>query len=736
MSSRGEAPKSSGPAVPVAHGTASWKIGATLGVAAALLGVALTTAYRESRVLAGVTARVAAAERAIGRLDRVVARILAAETAERGYVITGEEGYAADFDSAVTGVRQTLAELAGAPGGVPPDSLALLSGQVDEAIGHLGSVILARRRRGFAAGWALIRIGRGERLMGDIRHLARILADGAAAAVVRETQTQQRASGWVSIALLAFGFLALALVVGAFGLLRRDVTRQRLAARQAQEREAHYRLLFDANPGAMWVYDRETLGFLAVNDAATRHYGYSREEFLALTIRDIRPPSDIPQLEALVRQRTSGPAAFTDLRHRKKDGTVFEVEISVDSIEFAGRNAAFVLALDVSERRRLEEQFRQAQKLEAVGRLAGGIAHDFNNMLTAIVSYSALLLEDLPAGHPRRRDVQEILGAADRATALTRQLLAFSRKQVLEPRVLDLNALIANLENLLSRVIGDDVELVAALDPALGSVKADPGQIEQVIVNLAVNARDAMPDGGKLTLETADVELDDAYAREHPSVAPGRYVMLAVSDTGIGMDEATQARIFEPFFTTKPQGQGTGLGLATVYGIVKQSGGNVWMYSEPGRGTTFKIYLPRVDAPAAPLAPPTAAAAAPRGDETVLLVEDEPAVRRTARKALERLGYAILEAPDAATALNLAGRHQGPIHLLLTDVVMPGMDGRDLARRLVADRPGTRVVFMSGYAGDAVIRHGLLEPGVAYLEKPFTPTALADKVRKILDSPP
>jgi two-component system, cell cycle sensor histidine kinase and response regulator CckA len=383
--------------------------------------------------------------------------------------------------------------------------------------------------------------------------------------------------------------------------------------------------------------------------------------------------------------------------------------------------------------RQSEAALRQAQKTEAIGRLAAGVAHDFNNILTAITGYAQLLLEDLGPKDPHREDVDEIRKAADRAAGLTRQLLAFSRQQILQPTVLDLNTLVSETEGMLGRLLGEDIQLATRLAPDLGAVKTDRSQIEQVIMNLAVNARDAMPQGGQLTIETANVEMHEVYAREHFPAAPGSYVMLAVSDTGTGMTPETQGHMFEPFFTTKEKGKGTGLGLATVYGIIKQSAGFIWVYSEPGHGTTFKIYLPRVGQLPEPRISSAGRSQTLAGTETVLLAEDEPAVRAVARQSLERHGYTVLEAPSGEAALDLAQRHSGQIHLLLTDVVMPGMSGRALALRLASVRREMRTIYMSGYTDEAITRHGVLESGVRYVQKPFSPDALVRRVREALD---
>ena len=423
----------------------------------------------------------------------------------------------------------------------------------------------------------------------------------------------------------------------------------------------------------------------------------------------------------------------------RKDHATINVRLSGRAFRDNANTIFFELfAEDVTERRALEQQLRQAQKMEAVGRLAGGIAHDFNNLLMVISGYSEFLLERIGPEPSLRGPAQEIANAAGRATSLTRQLLAFSRKQMLAPKVVDLNGVVQENLKMLTRLIGEDIDLVMVPSSQVGAVKADPGQIEQVVMNLAVNARDAMPQGGKLTIETANVTLDANYARFHSPVKPGNYVMLAISDTGMGMDAETQTHIFEPFYTTKGL-KGTGLGLSTVYGIIKQSEGYIWVYSESGKGTTFKIYLPRVDAAAMQLeAPQPAASAEPSGSsrETILLVEDEENLRQLARQSLEHQGYTVIDAPDGAAAIRLSQSHKGPIHLLLTDVIMPGMNGRELANQVSSTRPEIKVLYMSGYTENHIGHNGTLDEGITLLQKPFTLPALKAKVREVLDTPP
>jgi two-component system cell cycle sensor histidine kinase/response regulator CckA len=628
------------------------------------------------------------------------------------------------------------------------------------------------------------------------------------------------------------------------------------AEKQLKHSEEQYRLLFEASPSPMWVMDRDTLAFLATNEAAVHHYGFSRPELLTMTMLDVTIEEDVPALIEAFSHPLEDRGRAETWRHHKKDGTVMVVETASHPLPFLGKLAVLVLAHDITEiknnleklrqseerfvkafrssplaisistraesrylevndaflemveypreavvgrtthelkiwlepeervemllqlsdtgrmkgfnakivtrsgevriveisaelieldgtacvlavihditeGKRMEEQFRQAQKMEAVGRLAGGIAHDFNNMLSVIIGYSELLQERLGSG-PDRKSVDEIKKAAERAASLTRQLLAFSRRQILLPRVLDLNAIVDTLSKMLRHMIGEDIELVLVPATDLGSVRADSAQTEQIIMNLVVNARDAMPRGGRIVISTSNADLDEAYANQNPSVRPGSYVLLAVSDTGSGMSEATMRHIFEPFFTTKGPGKGTGLGLSMVYGIVNQSGGSIGVSSELGKGTTFKIYLPRVDEDAV-IEHRRAESPIVRGSETILLVEDEESLRVLIAGLLESNGYKVVQAADGKEAIRLASRN-GPMDLLMTDVVMPGMSGSDLADALRVSVPELKLLFISGYTGDLITQHGVHETEAALLEKPFTRHTLLSKVKVVLDS--
>lgn len=524
-------------------------------------------------------------------------------------------------------------------------------------------------------------------------------------------------------------------IIGAI-LIFSDVSEKQQALSQIRESEERHRLLFEENPVPMTVYDENSLHYLSANTAALDLYGYTHEEFLALTVPGAVPPELREETRLRLMDAPRGGPRSGEWIHQRKDGTRLILRGWSHPLQMKGANARLAVAIDITEYRGLESKLHQSQKMEAIGQLAGGIAHDFNNLLTVINGYAALTMQLLGADSPLRQNLEAIEAAGERAARLTQQLLAFSRRQVLQPTTLNLNDVLLSLQPMLRRLLREDVELTLALDPALEHVLADATQLEQVAMNLAINARDAMESGGRLTMETANVELGQAYAESHADVAPGAYVLLAVSDNGCGMDAATQAHIFEPFFTTKQKRGGTGLGLPTVYGIVKQSGGHVSVYSEPGTGTSFKIYLPVSNA--AGDSPDPRADGSPvlhRGSETILLVEDDSGVRKFSTMILSELGYTIVAAADGREALDLAACFEHDIHLLLTDVVLPRMSGRELSRTLAPLRPAMKVVYVSGYTENAIVHHGVLDPGIDYLPKPFAAESLARKVREVLDKP-
>jgi two-component system cell cycle sensor histidine kinase/response regulator CckA len=520
--------------------------------------------------------------------------------------------------------------------------------------------------------------------------------------------------------------------------LETRVAERTVALERAQEdlAEANRQVqaVIDASPLAIVRLDLEGR-VQAWNHAAEQIYGWTAEEVLNRPLPTV-PDEGVLQFHKLLAEAGQGEVLTGfPLRRRRKDGTLIDVRLwSAPLRDSAGviRGKIAILA-DVTDQRRLEQQLMQSQKMEAIGRLAGGVAHDFNNVITVVSGYGQMLLDGLQNEPDLRDAAEEVLKAADRAAGLAAQLLTFSRRQASQPRIIEINAVVRDMERMLGRLIGESVELATVLRPGVGPLRADPGQIEQVVMNLVVNARDAMPGGGKITVETAEVVLDEHYSATHAGVTPGKYVMLAVSDTGTGMDAETRSHIFEPFFTTKERGKGTGLGLSTVYGIVKQHGGDIWVYSEPGRGTTFKIYLPLAAAPAtSPAAEPKPPVRGSCG-ETILLVEDEEGVRKYVRGVLETHGYRVLEASSGEAALKIGTSFQEPIALLLTDVVMPKMGGRELAAALAPHRPGMKVLYLSGYTDHVVVDRGVVHNGSEFLQKPFTPDALARKIREILD---
>ncbi|RLF59742.1 MAG: hypothetical protein DRN37_03560, partial [Thermoplasmata archaeon] len=525
--------------------------------------------------------------------------------------------------------------------------------------------------------------------------------------------------------------------------ISRDNTERHLAQAALKESEERYRALFDRSLDCIYVHDFEG-NFIDANEAALTLLGYDREEIPSLAFASLLTDDQLPlAFQNLTELKETGwQKELGEFSLKRKDGQIVYVE-SKSSVIYRDQKPVAVLGIarDITRRKqaekekeKLQAQLNQAQKMEAIGVLAGGVAHDFNNLLTTIIGNADLALMDLQEETPVYHCIEEMRKAGKRAAALTRQLLAFSRKQTIQPEIVNLNEIIMESEKMLRRLIGEDINFVTVYEEEPWHVCMDPGQVDQILMNLAVNARDAMPKGGKLTIETANVDLDERYFREHGVKSEhGQYIMVAVTDTGVGMDRETQARIFEPFFTTKGLGRGTGLGLSTTFGIVKQNNGLIWVYSEEGKGTTFKIYLPRSEKQSETSGQEKRPLPQIRGTETILLVEDEEALRDLAKRMLGEYGYTVVFAGDGEEALKRADDHKDAIHLLLTDVVMPAMDGKELAEKLQSKRPEMKVLFMSGYTDNAGAHHGILDTGLSFIQKPFTAASLAQKVREVLD---
>ena len=608
-----------------------------------------------------------------------------------------------DLTGRILSVNQTAAELLGY------DQETLLSKNIEEILfsgsqNEFDSYVAELQKTGSAQGTMTVQTRGGEKRVWDYNNTLR--TEGVSVPIVRG--------------------------------MAHDVTEQSQAEKSLRENQARLAGIVNSAMDAIISVDSDQR-IVLFNTAAERILGCPASEAIGQSIERFIPQPFRQQHQQHIRDFGERGVTSRSMRSQRAlsglraDGEEFPIEASISQIEVAGQKLFTVILRDITERTQLEEQLRQSQKMEAIGRLAGGVAHDFNNVLTVIIGYSQLVQAQLDDASPLRHDLEEIETAGHRAAGLTAQLLAFSRKQVLQPRVLDLNEVISDVDKMLRRLIGEDIDLITIARPDLGRVKADPGQIEQILLNLAVNSRDAMPRGGKLTIETADIELDEIYASSHADVVPGPYVMLAVSDTGHGIDAETQSHIFEPFFTTKLPGKGTGLGLSTVFGIVKQSGGHVWVYSEPGHGAAFKVYFPRVDEPADAAAAPTKSIESLYGSENILVVEDDEAVRNVSRVALEKYGYTVLEAGSGAQALEAFGPLATAIDLVMTDVIMAGMSGPALVVHLKELHPDVKVLYVSGYTEEATIHHGVLTEGIAFLQKPFTPDGLARKVRQLLD---
>ncbi len=512
-----------------------------------------------------------------------------------------------------------------------------------------------------------------------------------------------------------------------------DITERKKADESLRQTLAWQAAIFEGSRDGILISDKSAK-IVAANAAACELTGYSKQELLKMRASDLQTEADLTELAVLHDRILAGEDIQGETIITTKDGRCIDAEFGHQRVLISGVPYVHTIARDVSSRKLLEAQLLQAQKMEAIGALAGGVAHDFNNLLSVIKGYTELLLDGFDQNDSRRQDLEQIEKASQRAVSLTSQLLAFSRKQILQPEILNLGAAIAEMSTMLRRLIGEDVELITLAEPNLGLINADPGQIQQIVMNLTVNARDAMPQGGKLIIEAANADLDERSVRTRPMMGKGPYVVLAISDNGIGMDAAIRSRIFEPFFTTKEKGKGTGLGLSTVYGIVKQSNGFIWVYSEPGKGTTFKIYFPRVRSEVNQAAGTKKIKHEDEGSETVLLVEDETSVRALASRILCERGYSVLQAGDGVEALRVARDFNGEIDLVLTDVVMPGISGRTLVARLESLRPGIKSLYMSGYTDTAIVDHGILDSKVAFLQKPFTVQSLAHKVREVINA--
>ncbi|HEX9054977.1 MAG TPA: CHASE3 domain-containing protein [Gemmatimonadales bacterium] len=737
------------------------RLGLLFLVALGLVATVVVVSYRTIERFTAASDEAARTSRILLQLERIFSTVQDVETGQRGFLLTGDARYLAPYTQALRRIQAQRGQLARLTAALPGDSarIAAAQRQIDAKLAELDETIRAYRERGPEAARAIVRNDGGRLIMDSLRTLI------GAMEIDREEQLRTATTalriGADGAVTTTVGLAGLAvLLLGAVFMLGVRYLRERVRAEAALRAEGaalegsvrrlsadlgrrvtEFETLLDVLPVGIAVADGPDCRRLRVNAAFAEMHdmppGAERGWVPPPCARALRAGAPLaPETLPLERAAAAGEAVQGEEYDLARDDggprhlLVYAAPLRDETGRSRGAVGAF---LDITARKRAEAESQHAQQLVVIGQLAGGVAHDFNNVLTAITGYASLLLRGLSADDPRRHDVAGIQEASDRAAALTQQLLAFGRKQVMQPTLVDLRELLDDTGHLLERLIGEHIDLAIVAGPLLGPVLADRSQLDQVLLNLALNARDAMPDGGRLTIEARDTPLTDEYAGTHFAVAPGSYVRIAVSDTGQGMTPDVQARIFEPFFTTKQHGKGTGLGLSTVFGIVKQLGGHIFVYSEPGHGSTFKVYLPRAEG----VPEPARAAAEPvgwvGGSETVLVVEDDPGIRALVGQVLEMAGYTVIEAGTPAEALEAAERHDRPIHLLLTDVVMPELTGRQLAGRLAGQRPGLAVLYMSGYTDDAIVHHGRLDPDTAFLQKPFTPETLLRRVRDVLD---